>query len=47
MKGDVRTMAREIRSMKGAITDGSYDIYFPLRNHSASGHISGTSIDPE
>jgi hypothetical protein len=47
MKGDARTMAREIRPMKGAITDGSHDIYYPLRNHSASGHISGSSIDPE
>ena len=39
MKGDVRTMAREIRPMKGAITDGSHDIYFPLRNLSASGQL--------
>jgi hypothetical protein len=39
MKGDVRTKAREIRPLKGAITDGSHDIYFPLRNYSASGQL--------
>lgn len=36
MKGDGRMRAREIRPMKGAITDGSYDTYFPLWNYSAS-----------